>query len=62
MSGMLVRIAIIAVVLLCFFAPSVQANLITLEAFLTRSGETPPNASLATGFGTVVFNDVLDKC
>ncbi len=61
MSGMLVRIAIIAVVLLCFFAPSVQANLITFEAFLTGSGETPPNASPATGFGIVVFNDVLDS-
>ena len=45
--------------MLAFFAaPEAQAALLVYEASLNGISESPPNASPATGFTTVSFNDV----
>ncbi len=41
-------------------AAPVSANTITYHAFLSGLNEVPANASPATGFATVTFDDVLD--
>ncbi len=48
-----------AVLVLALAAFAAQANLILFTATLTGSQETPPTASPASGFGTVLLNDVL---
>jgi CHRD domain/PEP-CTERM motif len=40
--------------------PPAHATLITFTATLDGSQQVPPNASIATGFGTVVLDDVAD--
>src|SRR6478609_5654866 len=46
--------------LLAAGALNVRANLILFEATLTGSQEVPPHAVSATGFGTVLLDDVAD--
>jgi CHRD domain/PEP-CTERM motif len=42
-------------------AEAVSAQTFTFEAFLTGSDENPPNASPATGFGTVIYDAGLSN-
>ena len=53
-------IAVTAVALAALMGTPAQATLITFQAILTGSQETPPNASLAVGLGSVLLNDVAD--
>jgi CHRD domain-containing protein/PEP-CTERM motif-containing protein len=53
-------IAVIVVALAALMGTSAQATLIKFEATLNGSQETPPNASLAVGLGSVLLNDVAD--
>jgi hypothetical protein len=47
---------------LLFVAPAAHAApILVYEAFLTGSQETPPNASPATGFGTLELNAAMDQ-
>jgi MYXO-CTERM domain-containing protein len=46
--------------LLLLFAPSAQAVVITLEAFLDGPSEFPPNASPGTGFASVEIDTLAD--
>src|SRR5512142_1544499 len=47
---------IVALALVTLFSVRIAVAQSTFQAFLSGVGETPPNASPATGFGTLVLN------
>lgn len=52
------RISVLALLVVLFAASSSSATIKTYTSFLTGLGENPPNASPATGIGTIVLDDV----